>query len=71
MRRNSKAYRLQLIKETAERRERRACSDPMVRYIDHLLTEQPNLDREAGMQQRFAGFHYDQRIEGWVSDKWS
>jgi hypothetical protein len=70
MKRNSKAYRLQLIKEIAQRRERRACSDPMVRYIDHLLTEQPGLERDAVQQQHFAGHHYDDRIDGWVSDRW-
>ena len=70
MKRNSKTYRLQLIKEAVEKRERRLCSDPMVRYIQHLLEEKPKVSKEVNQGRRFVGHHYDEHIGGWVSDKW-
>ncbi|WED23581.1 hypothetical protein L3Q72_20300 [Vibrio sp. JC009] len=71
MKRNSKSYRLQLIKESALRHERRCSSDPMVRHIETLIEEHSSSDTETNPQNRFAGHHYDERIDGWVSDKWS
>lgn len=71
MRRNSKTYRLQMIKETAERHERAHSPDPMVRHIEHLISDRPNTDDEHSNSNRFSGHHYDQSIEGWVSDRWS
>ncbi len=70
MKRNSKAYRLQLIKETVENREYRLCSDPMVRRIGNMLTDKPDIDQDMNANHRFAGHHYDESIDGWVSDMW-
>ena len=71
MKRNSKTYRLQLIKETVEKRERRLCNDPMVRHIQHLLEEEPKTNKDMNLKRRFVGHHYDEQAGGWVSDKWS
>ena len=71
MKRNSKTYRLQLIKEAVEKRERRLCNDPMVRYIEHLLEEKPTVNKEMNQKHRFIGHHYDEQAGGWVSDRWS
>lgn len=71
MKRNSKTYRFQLIKETVERHQRSHSTDPMVRHIGHLLTEQPNLEEELNSGHNFTGYHYDRSIDGWVSDRWS
>lgn len=70
MKRNSKAYRFQLIKETAERHQRSHSADPMVRHIENLMSVQPSSDEEMSANSRFAGHHYDQASEGWVSDNW-
>ncbi|GLO59961.1 hypothetical protein MACH09_04690 [Vibrio sp. MACH09] len=71
MKRNSKTYRLQLIKETVEHRERSLSDNPMVRHIEHLLTDSPSVQSEVNMrQQHFVGHHFDEHIDGWVSDKW-
>lgn len=71
MRRNSKSYRLQLIKETVEHRVRSMSDDPMVRHIDHLMIEKPSNEHDINMkQQHFSGHHFDEQIDGWVSDKW-
>ncbi|PJC85403.1 hypothetical protein CSW98_14515 [Vibrio sp. HA2012] len=71
MKRNSKTYRLQLIKETVEKHERLSCSDPMVRFIQYLLEKKPTKVEETNQKHRFAGHHYDHHAGGWVSDKWS
>ncbi|WED29086.1 hypothetical protein L3V77_24465 [Vibrio sp. DW001] len=71
MKRNSKTYRFQLIKDTAERHQRSNSADPMVRHIGHMLSEQPDLEENLMSHHDFAGHHYDQNIDGWVSDRWS
>ncbi|PWI34311.1 hypothetical protein DI392_04145 [Vibrio albus] len=74
MRRNSKTYRLQLIKESVKTCERRTCSDPMVRFIQQLMEKKTNKnkdnDKDMNLKHRFAGHHYDPHAGGWVSDKW-
>lgn len=69
MRRNSRAYRLQMIKETVELREYANSSNPMVRHIGSILSQKP-VSEEVKAPQRFVGYHYDQSIEGWVNDRW-
>ena len=71
MRRNSKAYRFQLIKETAEKQQRSHSADPMVRHIQHLLSDHSDDVNENTVSHRFSGHHYDPSIDGWVSDDWS
>lgn len=40
MKRNSKSFRLKMIKEVATRRQRvESCSDPMARYIYEMMTQ--------------------------------
>jgi hypothetical protein len=70
MKRTSKSYRLQLIKETVEKRERRSCGNPMALYIDDMLTAQPDIEQSMNAKQQFVGHHYDEHINGWVSDQW-
>jgi len=70
MKRNSKGYRLQLIKETVEKRERCMSDDPMARRIGHILAENPQHENERNMKQEFIGHHFDVHVDGWVSDKW-
>ncbi|MDG3087885.1 hypothetical protein P7F88_18125 [Vibrio hannami] len=69
MKRNSKGYRLQLIKETVERQRRRQSEDPMTQHIDQLLTERPEIKNDL-TSHHFSGHHFDQEIGGWVSDRW-
>lgn len=39
MKRNSKSYRLKLIREVATRKQQvESCSDPMARYIYEMMT---------------------------------
>lgn len=40
MKRNSKSYRLKLIREVATRKQQvESCSDPMARYIYEMMTQ--------------------------------
>lgn len=71
MRRNNKSYRLQLIKETVEHRERSLSDNPMVRHIEHLIADKPVNNHDVNMKQPyFSGHHFDAQSDGWVSDKW-
>lgn len=72
MKRNSKTYRLQLIKEAVERNERCMSSDPMVRHIQDIISSTSH-ETEVDMvsNHRFSGYHYDQQVEGWVADSWN
>ncbi len=71
MKRASKSYRLELIKEVVVRREREACTDPMAKYIHRLMDERPTSKLEVEHNHRFAGSHFDEQAGGWVSDTWS
>ncbi|CAM2968924.1 hypothetical protein QTO01_10095 [Vibrio mytili] len=71
MKRASKSYRLQMIKEVVTRRERNACTDPMAKYIHQIMDEHPNNKSDAEFNHRFAGSHFDEQAGGWVSDNWS
>ncbi|GAK87987.1 hypothetical protein JCM19238_5597 [Vibrio ponticus] len=70
MKRASNSYRLQLIKEVATRQERLHSGDPLATYIQNLLDEQPDIDKNIENNQRFSGCHFDDHAGGWVSDKW-
>ncbi|NOH98161.1 hypothetical protein [Vibrio sp. 99-70-13A1] len=70
MKRASSAYRLQLIKEVATRRDRLRSNDPMSSYIQTLLDHQDDGDHSVERNQRFSGCHFDEHIGGWVSDDW-
>ncbi len=71
MKRASASYRLQLIKEVVTRREREAAqNDPMASHIQQMLQEKPDCERDAELNHRFQGSHFDEHAGGWVSDEW-
>ncbi|WP_162046587.1 hypothetical protein [Vibrio taketomensis] len=70
MKRASNSYRLQIIKEVAVRQERLHSGDPLAAYIQHLLDERPDVEKNSEHNQRFSGCHFDDNAGGWVSDKW-
>ncbi|QIL86395.1 hypothetical protein G7083_11365 [Vibrio sp. HDW18] len=70
MKRSSKNYRLNMIKQVALRKQQvDNCSDPMARYIYEVMhqVKKPS----AKQAHKFAGNHYDDHVGGWVSDSWS
>ncbi|EGR4483232.1 hypothetical protein DDN36_05675 [Vibrio cholerae] len=70
MKRNSKSYRLKLIREVVTRKQQvESCSDPMARYIYEMMTQVK--DPSANEPRKFAGNHFDDQVGGWVSDLWS
>ncbi|MDW6003842.1 hypothetical protein [Vibrio mangrovi] len=71
MKRSSSTYRLQMIKEVALRKQQIQSDDPMANYIHHLLNEQPLHDKSTDYHHSFTGNHFDERIGGWISDRWS
>ncbi len=71
MKRASKSYRLEIIKEVVARREREACTDPMAKYIHQIMDERPASKLEVELNHRFAGNHFDEQAGGWISDTWS
>ncbi len=71
MKRVSKNYRLEMIKQAVVRREREACTDPMAKYIHQLMDECPTSKLEVELNHRFAGNHFDEQAGGWISDTWS
>lgn len=68
MKRASSTYRLQLIKEIASKTQQP--HDPMANYIHNLLTEEPERERNAELNHRFSGSHFDEHAGGWISDVW-
>ncbi|MCK6262910.1 hypothetical protein KP803_06415 [Vibrio sp. ZSDE26] len=71
MKRASTAYRLQLIKEVATKRQRELSNDAMANYIHDLLNDQPQREENVERNHRFSGSHFDEGAGGWVSDTWS
>ncbi|MEZ8825043.1 hypothetical protein AB4259_06170 [Vibrio amylolyticus] len=71
MKRASTAYRLQLIKEVATKKQREMSNDAMANYIHDLLDDGPHLDENVERNHRFSGSHFDESAGGWVSDHWS
>lgn len=67
MPRNSQSYRLQLIKEVANRKQP-INSDPMANYIQTLLNNHSTPKQEK--KRNFSGLHFDEHAGGWVSDRW-
>ncbi|MGR5285660.1 hypothetical protein ACP3V5_10100 [Vibrio maritimus] len=70
MKKMSKAYRMQIIKEVAERKRRDQFDDPMALYINHLLDERPSIDNVVEYKQEFSGSYFDENIGGWISKTW-
>jgi hypothetical protein len=70
MKRTSSTYRLQMIKEVALKKQSDHPNDPMASYIHHLLEEQPQHDKATDYNHSFIGSHFDERVGGWVSDRW-
>ncbi|MGL6026427.1 MAG: hypothetical protein ACRC0U_04900 [Vibrio sp.] len=70
MKRSSKNYRLNMIKQVAQRQQQvNSCSDPMARYIYEMMHQvtKPKVNQPC----KFAGNHFDHQVGGWVSDSWS
>ncbi|WGV99267.1 hypothetical protein QF117_15095 [Vibrio sp. YMD68] len=70
MKRASTAYRLQLIKEVATRKQRELSNDVMANYIQHLLNDSSHKEECVERNHRFSGSHFDESAGGWVSDTW-
>lgn len=71
MKRCSSNYRLQLIKQVANRQQHSADYDPMANYIYELLAKTPDATPTRDTKQNFSGNHYDEKVGGWVSDAWN
>ncbi|MDW6092833.1 hypothetical protein [Vibrio rhizosphaerae] len=69
MKHSSSTYRLKMIKEVAQKQHHHS-DDPMANYIHHLLHEKPLHERKADSHRHFTGNHFDERVGGWVSDRW-
>ncbi|CAH0525839.1 hypothetical protein [Vibrio hippocampi] len=70
MKKMSKAYRMQVIKEVAERKQREQMQDPMALYINQLLSQSPSKDKVVEYKQEFSGTYFDEHAGGWVSKTW-
>lgn len=70
MKKMSKAYRMQVIKEVAERKQREQYQDPMAIYINQLLSNNPNHDHSVEYKQEFSGSYFDEHVGGWISKTW-
>ncbi|KAE8178176.1 hypothetical protein [Photobacterium carnosum] len=68
MKKMSSSYRLQIIKEVAQKRQMQSTDDPMVRHISELL--EYHHDRPIKTSPTFSDNHYDDHIGGWVSNLW-
>ncbi|HGO5292068.1 TPA: hypothetical protein ACK210_001735 [Photobacterium damselae subsp. damselae] len=60
------SYRLQIIKEVAQRHQLLESGDPMATHISHLL----NQSKPEKAPPMFNGNHYDEHAGGWVSNMW-
>ncbi|MCG7499991.1 hypothetical protein MHO82_24300 [Vibrio sp. Of7-15] len=71
MKKMNMAYRLQLIKEVARRREIEATGDAMSVHIYQLVESQKEaVGVDYKDRTSFVGNHYDEHAGGWVSDDW-
>jgi hypothetical protein len=70
MKKMSKAYRMQIIKEVAERKRRDQFDDPMAVYINHLLDDHSSIDNVVEYKKEFSGSYFDENIGGWISKTW-
>ncbi|MGR2989670.1 hypothetical protein ABMX80_00620 [Vibrio vulnificus] len=70
MKRASKSYRLQLIREVVIRRELQTSNDPMANYIYQLMTDKTHSTHDVEQNHKFIGCHFDEHAGGWVNDKW-
>lgn len=73
MKRSSSTYRLNMIKEVAMRKQHESQAsepDPMADYIHHLLVDNPLSDKKPEAKRNFSGTHFDEKVGGWVSDRW-
>ncbi|MGF1696185.1 hypothetical protein L4D20_14255 [Vibrio kyushuensis] len=70
MKRASTAYRLQLIKEVAIKKQRELSNDAMAIHIQHMLDDKPHGEENVERNHRFSGSHFDEGAGGWVSDTW-
>ncbi len=68
MKKMNSSYRLQIIKEVAQRRQHLKAPDEMSLHITHVLEhkdEQPKLSNTP-----FPDAHFDDNAGGWVNDRW-
>ncbi|HIF9160511.1 TPA: hypothetical protein ACX6PK_001319 [Photobacterium damselae] len=66
MKKMKSSYRLQIIKEVAQRHQLLESGDPMATHISHLL----NQAKPEKAPPMFNGNHYDKHAGGWVSNMW-
>ncbi|PSW17617.1 hypothetical protein C9I98_19045 [Photobacterium sanctipauli] len=68
MKKMNSAYRLQIIKEVATRKQLIADGDPMACHISQLLNSKH--EKTEVVEKHFNGCHYDDAVGGWVSNLW-
>ncbi|WP_087024405.1 hypothetical protein [Thaumasiovibrio subtropicus] len=68
MKKMNSSYRLQLIKEVAQRRQRITSPDEMSLHIAQILEQRES--RPPPSMTPFANSHFDEHAGGWVSDLW-
>ncbi|EPF2505024.1 hypothetical protein ACSL9G_000851 [Vibrio fluvialis] len=70
MKRATKSFRLQMIKEVALRKQS-SCTDPMANYIRTMLSDSKKAKPQQEAKRKFIGAHFDEHAGGWVSDLWA
>ncbi|KXI22367.1 hypothetical protein [Photobacterium sanguinicancri] len=70
MKRMNSAYRLQVIKEVAIRKQLTSNNDPMANHISHLLETRAHREGIVEQHQTYSDNHFDEQVGGWVSNQW-
>ncbi|SJL83242.1 hypothetical protein [Vibrio palustris] len=70
MKRTSNTYRLNLIKQVANKAQEDK-PDPMAEYINSMLSKDEKKVQRPATKGNFSGVHFDEHIGGWVSDRWT
>ncbi|KMV29831.1 hypothetical protein L4D00_16475 [Photobacterium swingsii] len=70
MKKMNSAYRLQVIKEVAIRKQLTSNNDPMANHISHLLETRAHRENIVEQQQTYSNSHFDEHVGGWVSNLW-
>jgi hypothetical protein len=63
-----------MIKEVAMRKQHEtqaSAPDPMADYIHNLLVAKPSSEKKPEVKRSFSGTHFDEKVGGWVSDRWA
>ncbi|OAN13737.1 hypothetical protein A3K86_14340 [Photobacterium jeanii] len=70
MKKMNSAYRLQVIKEVAIRKQLAEKNDPMANHISHILEARAHRPHIVEQHQTYNGNHFDESVGGWVSNLW-